>query len=235
MERSVRMPLGVVVERRKSTSRWQDWMWRPVSVILGAPPVGPEWRELLRGETWTHYHAANLPLELHRVETEAYLLNLAQAAAPDLRRAAAGDRARARMPYRPLLITASPVEAESYLASGDEIVEGVPMPAAVIAWLRDFVDRHHVERPFVKRKRARGADAPARAGRRADAGRALAERRRAWLTRASCNAGHGARPRRAAPCRSGRLRQDPIAEREDAPEAADPPAFAAAREARAPG
>ena len=157
MERSVRMPLGVVVERRKSTSRWQDWMWRPVSVILGAPPLGPEWRELLRGETWTHYHAANLPLELHRAETEAYLLNLAQQP-PRIYVVLRPATAPAPAPYRPLLITASPVEAEGYLASGDEIVEGVPMPAAVVAWLRDFVDRHHVERPFVKRKRTRGAD-----------------------------------------------------------------------------
>ena len=172
MERSVRMPLGVVVERRKSTSRWQDWIWRPVSVIHGAPPVGPEWRELLRGETWTHYHAANLPLELHRVETEAYLLNLAQEP-PRIYVVLRPATEPAAQAYRPLLITASPVEAEGYLASGDEIVEGVPMPAAVIAWLRDFVDRHHVERPFVKRKRARGADDDKRGG-----GRMRAERSR---------------------------------------------------------
>ena len=154
MKRSVRMVLGVVVERRKSASRWQDWSWCPVSVILGAPPVGPEWRELLRGETWTQYHAANLPLELHRTETDDYLLNLSQHP-PRIYvvlRPAAGHGPHA---YRPLLITASPAEAEGYLASGDEIVEGVPMPAAVIAWLKDFVDRHHVERPFVKRKRGK--------------------------------------------------------------------------------
>jgi hypothetical protein len=156
MERSVRMALGVVVERRKSTSRWQDWSWRPVSVILGAPPVGPEWRELLSGETWTQYHAANLPLELHRGETDDYLLNLSQhpPRVYVVLRPAAGPGSHA---YRPLLITASPAEAEGYLASGDEIVEGVPMPVAVIAWLKDFVDRHHVERPFVKRKRGKGA------------------------------------------------------------------------------
>ena len=174
MERSVRMPLGVVVERRKSTSRWQDWMWRPVSVILGAPPLGPEWRELLRGETWTHYHAANLPLELHRAETEASLLNLAQQP-PRIYVVLRPATAPAPAPYRPLLITASPVEAEGYLASCDEIVEGVPMPAAVVAWLRDFVDRHHVERPFVKRKRKRGADG---AGDGRGDGRMRAERSR---------------------------------------------------------
>ena len=31
------------------------------------------------------------------------------------------------------------------------------MPSLVIAWLEEFVARHHVERPFVKRKRERGA------------------------------------------------------------------------------
>ncbi|MCC2665063.1 MAG: uncharacterized protein K0S35_2985 [Geminicoccaceae bacterium] len=126
-------------------------------MILGAPPVGPEWRELLRGETWTHYHAANLPLELHHVETEAYLLNLAQEP-PRIYVVLRPATEPAAQAYRPLLITASPVEAESYLASGDEIVEGVPMPAAVIAWLRDFVDRTLVT------AQGRGAQPPAGAG-----------------------------------------------------------------------
>ena len=154
MERSVQIALGVVVERRKSTSRWQDWSWRPVSVLLGAPPVGPEWRELVRGATWTQYHAATLPLELHRAETESYLHNLAQAP-PRIYVVLRPIAEPGPYAYRPLLITASPVEAEGYLSSGDEIVEGVPMPAAVIAWLKDFVGRHHVERPFVKRKRGK--------------------------------------------------------------------------------
>jgi hypothetical protein len=156
MEQSARMLLGVVVERRRSRSRWQDWSWRPVSVILGAPPLGPEWRELVRDQDWTRYHAANLPLELSRGETDAYILNLSQAPPRVyvVLRATGGQDAQ---PWRPLLITASPGEAEGYLSSGDEIVEGVAMPAAVIAWLEDFVARHHVERPFVKRKRKRGA------------------------------------------------------------------------------
>lgn len=156
MEQSARMLLGVVVERRRSRSPWQDWSWRPVSVILGAPPLGPEWRELLREADWTQYHAANLPLELSRSDTEAYILNLSQTP-PRIYVVLRSAGAQAAQPYRPLLITASPVEAEGYLSSGDEIVEGVPMPAPVVAWLEAFVARHHVERPFVKRKRKRGA------------------------------------------------------------------------------
>jgi hypothetical protein len=160
------MPLGVVVERRRSRSPWQEWSWRPVSVILGAPPLDGEWRMLVQDEGWTRWHAANLPLALSRSETEAYILNLSQTPP----RVYVVLRAAADQPHgwRPLLITASPVEAEGYLASGDEIVEGVPMPAPVIAWLEEFVARHHVERPFVKRKRRRGAagavDAAERAG-----------------------------------------------------------------------
>jgi hypothetical protein len=156
MEQSAQMPVGVVVERRKSRSPWQDWSWRPVAVILGAPPLGPEWRELVREADWTRYHAANLPLALNRGDTDAYILNLSQQP-PRIYvvlRATSGPDGQ---PYRPLLITASPAEAEAYLSSGDEIVEGVPMPAPVIAWLEAFVARHHVERPFVKRKRKRGA------------------------------------------------------------------------------
>ena len=156
MERSVHMPLGVVIERRQSTSPWQDWVWRPVSVLPGAPPVGAEWHELVRGATWTRYHAANLPLELHRSETDAYLLNLAQPS-PRIYVVLRPATAPGPNPFRPLLITASPVEAESYQSSGEEIVEGVPMPEPVIAWLEAFVARHHVERPFVKRKRNKGA------------------------------------------------------------------------------
>lgn len=154
MEQSAQMLLGVVVERRRSKSPWQDWSWRPVAVIVGAPPLGPEWRELVRADDWTRYHAANLPLALSRSETEAYILNLSQRP-PRIYvvlRASGGAEAQ---PYRALLITASPSEAEAYLSSGDEIVEGVPMPAPVIAWLEAFVARHHVERPFVKRKRKR--------------------------------------------------------------------------------
>ena len=75
MERSIRMPLGVVVERRELDNRWQRWAWKAVAVIPGAPPV-EEWRELVRGERFVRWHAATLLLELHRAETEAYRVNL---------------------------------------------------------------------------------------------------------------------------------------------------------------
>jgi hypothetical protein len=159
-ERSAAMPLGVVVERRASRSPWQEWVWRPVSVIVGAPSLGTEWRELVRGDGWTQFHAANLPLELHRTETEAYLVNLSQRP-PRVYVVLRPTSDPAPHAFRPLLVTASPYEAEGYLESGEEIVEGVEMPEPVIAWLRAFVDRHHVQEPFVKRERSKGTDTSA--------------------------------------------------------------------------
>jgi hypothetical protein len=147
MERRISMPLGVVVERRELDNRWQRWAWKPVAVIPGAPPVGP-WRELVRGERFVRWHAATLPLVLHRTETEAYRANLSgrmPAVYVVLREQPGGAHE-----YAPALVTASPYEAAGY---AEDIVEPVPMPDGLLAWVQDFVHRHHVDQPFAKRKR----------------------------------------------------------------------------------
>ena len=52
-------------------------------------------------------------------------------------------------------VTASPYEAQDYCDTGEEIVEPVPMPPGLVAFVREFVERHHVEEEFVKRRRDR--------------------------------------------------------------------------------
>jgi hypothetical protein len=155
MERSVSMPLGVVVERRELDNRWQRWAWKAVAVIPGAPPV-EAWRELARGERCMRWHAATLPLQLHRAETEAYRVNLSgrsPAIYVVLRKVQPSERT-AGNEVAPFLVTASPYEAEGYM-EGEDLVEAAPMPQALLAWVQHFVDRHHVDQPFVKRKRKR--------------------------------------------------------------------------------
>jgi hypothetical protein len=160
-ERSRTMPLGVVIERQPSASRWQKWRWQAVGVMPGAPPV-EGWRELLREGDVVRWHAATLPLELHRTGTADYRYNLS-GKVPSvyvvLRRQRDPERELA-----PILVTVSPGEAQSYGEFGDDVVEAVPMSAGLIAWVQDFVDRHHVDRPFKKRKRDR-ADPEALGGR----------------------------------------------------------------------
>jgi hypothetical protein len=155
MERRSSMALGVVVERREIDNRWQRWSWKAVAVIPGAPPVDA-WRELVRGDRFVRWHGATLPLELHRAETEAYRVNLSgrsPAIYVVLRNVESSERT-AGNDVAPFTVTASPYDAEGYM-EGDDLVEAVPMPEGLITWVRAFVERHHVDEPFVKRKRKR--------------------------------------------------------------------------------
>lgn len=155
VERSITMPIGVVVERRELDNRWQKWAWNAVAVIPGAPAV-TEWREIARGARFVRYHAATLPLELHRKLTDTYRYNLS-GQVPSvyvvLRRQSSGAHE-----YAPVRLTACPYEAQSYEIDGEAIVDAVPMTEGLIAWVQAFVDRHHVDRPFYKRQRKRNRD-----------------------------------------------------------------------------
>jgi hypothetical protein len=55
--------------------------------------------------------------------------------------------------YVLLAVTADPAEGEAFTESGSDLVEAVPMPAAIVEAIGNFIAEHHVERPFVKRRR----------------------------------------------------------------------------------
>lgn len=155
MNKQESMPLGVVVERREIDNPWQDHTWSAVAVIPGAAEID-EWRLLASDEGWVHYHAATLTLELHRSETEAYRTNLSDNP-PRVYVLLREDEENDEHEVAPFLVTVSAYEAQDYLDSSEEIVDGVTMPDAVIAWVQAFIDAHHVDEPFVKRKRKRHA------------------------------------------------------------------------------
>ncbi|MGB0683668.1 MAG: DUF3305 domain-containing protein [Magnetovibrionaceae bacterium] len=150
------LPIGVVIERREIESRWADHSWRPVSIIPGAPPVA-EWKEIRTGEGWVQFHAATLPLEIFGKETEGYRVNLANNPPVVYVVLRPGEEVEDNE-VEPMLVTVCPFEANSYEESGDEIVEGIPMPPDILAWLQKFVDDNHVEEPFKKRKRKKAFD-----------------------------------------------------------------------------
>jgi hypothetical protein len=165
MERSIVMPLGVVVERRELDNPWQKWSWQPVAVIPGAPPTG-QWRELARGEGWIRWHAATLQLELHHKETEAYRYNLSTRQPAIYVVLRKDEGAVPEQQVRPFVVTASPYEAQEYLESGEDTVEPVAMTPALMAWVQAFVERHPAPEPFKKRKRKRYDPEEAGLGRR---------------------------------------------------------------------
>lgn len=147
---SVSTRIGVVVERRPSQNRWIDEVWMPVAVIPGLE-AGEPWQVMREADGVRTYLACTLSLSLHRAEVEAYKLNLSETAPKVLivlSPAETGD-----MPYTVTLATCAPYEAEGYLMGGGEIVEPVPMPPEIIAWVKRFIDSHYREEPFVKRRR----------------------------------------------------------------------------------
>mgnify|MGYP003744957719 FL=1 len=145
------IPLGVVLRRTPGVTRWAPFAWAASGILVGAADAS--WRELRREGQAVEYHAATMTLELHGAETEAYLHGLSTQV-PSVY-VVMRESEQVDIPLAVLLATASPYEAQDYTDSGEELVEKVPMPDGLIAWVRDFVEEFHQEEVFVKRKRDR--------------------------------------------------------------------------------
>ncbi len=148
------IPLGIIVEKRKSNHPWADWTWRPIAAICNPPETEP-WNEIVCGEGFTRFHAATLQLVLHRKETEALKLNL-MLEKPELYVVLRNSEdLDSDFPYEPHLVTASSFDAQDYTDAGDDIVEKVEMPEPIAAFIQAFVEEHHIEEEFIKRRRDR--------------------------------------------------------------------------------
>jgi hypothetical protein len=147
-----RIPVGIVVERRKGSTPWAEFVWRPVAALPGVPET-PAWTPLATQGEQTNFYAGQAEVALFPSETGHYRDNLATGA-PSLwvvLRPTGGEP-----PYTLVLVTADPSEGEAYTESGADLVDCVPMPETVRASVEAFVAAHHVERPFYKRERRRG-------------------------------------------------------------------------------
>ena len=96
-------------------------------------------------------------IELFRRETDGYRANLSNVIPYVYVVLAKGTEAE-EPEILPFLATVCPYEAESYTEGDEEIVEGVPMPEEIGAWLQQFVDKHHIDEPFKKRKNKKAYD-----------------------------------------------------------------------------
>ena len=145
-----RIPVGVVVERRKAASPWVDSVWRPVAVLCGVPAAAP-WTVLAAADDATRFYIGSAEIELYRTETDHYRGNLASGV-PSIW--VALRPTGAVPPYDLFAVTADPSEGESFTQAGDDLVDAVPMPAAVRRIVEGFVAEHHAEQPVYRRKRA---------------------------------------------------------------------------------
>jgi hypothetical protein len=147
----VRIPVGVVVERRKADSPWQDFLYRPITVLAGAPVATP-WTVISSDADVTTLYAGQAMIELHRTETANYRDNLASSVPLVwvVLRPTAGETG-----FDLFMVTADPAEGEALTGAGNDLVEAVSMPRPLIEIVNSFIVEHHVEQPFFKRLRDR--------------------------------------------------------------------------------
>jgi len=140
--------VAVVMRRERIDNRWQPWRWVLADVVPHEDGFGTVPRLLLndeREERWLH---PGFAVELFTDDAEGYYLN-ASTAQPCFwvlwrmeEEALLADEPIAL----PQTVTLSYHDAGRWL-DAQETVEQVPAPPEVVAWLREFVDKHHVAEP----------------------------------------------------------------------------------------
>lgn len=145
----VSIPVGVVVERRRAKSVWAEFLWRPVSVLVGQPSAEP-WTVLDAQAERVLFYAGEAVIELHRTESAFYRDNLASEAP---RLWVALSPTTSDPPYQLLAVTADPAEGEGFTDAGNNLVDSVTMPRDIVAVVDQFIATHYVEQPFIKRRR----------------------------------------------------------------------------------
>jgi hypothetical protein len=143
--------VGVVVERRVLDNPWVDHAWVPVAVLAGAPVATP-WTILEQTVRLVRYYAGTFEVEFFGTDTTMYRENL-RSGQPSLWIALRQTAAPPGIAVQ--LVTADSSEAEAMTGTNSDIIDVVPMPAEIQHKLAAFVEAHHVEHPFVKRKRDR--------------------------------------------------------------------------------
>jgi hypothetical protein len=141
-----RFRFAVVMEKRPLASRWVDEVWQPVGVVLDASDPRERPLPLERAERerwlWTGFDA-----EVHRSESEGYYLNVS---APEPRVFVAWEVVD--NVGTPTLVTLSYNEAARWMDGGAQ-VDGVPMPAEILAALVTWVAANYHPEPRKKVRR----------------------------------------------------------------------------------
>jgi len=146
------MSLGIVLERTPVDHPWQDHEWKlaavlPGAALIDAPVILKEEPDVLQ------VHAETLNIELFKGETEGYRENLTGGSLIFVVLRDADEESDTEYDIVPFLATVCAYEAQDYMDASEERVDVIVMPPDMVAWVANFIDEHHVEVPFRKRKR----------------------------------------------------------------------------------
>lgn len=151
-----RREIGVVAEWQAVESPWCDHRWRVTELLPGAAAAAP-WTLLSSTPSVRRYFAGNAELLLYPLETDTLKHNI-EGPHPAVY---VFLRATAAEPGMDLLgATVCAGEAQAHVDTGSDLVEAVPMPPDILAWVASFVERHHIERAAYRRRRDRSDRAP---------------------------------------------------------------------------
>jgi hypothetical protein len=148
---ALRFPVAIVVEKIPLANRWASEKWQIGAVERDDSPLRVAVK-LSDDATGTRWRFTGFGIELHTSESEGYFLNIT---APDPKifvmwRMLEPERIGADgLAARPELVTVSYNEA-ARLMDGGEMVDALPLPPAVLAWMEPFVAANY--KPEPKRK-----------------------------------------------------------------------------------
>ena len=150
------LKVAVVMRRQRITGpmrRWQQWRWVLADVVPDELGFGSAARLLYHSDNEQRWLHPGYAVELFADDVEGYYLNLSTSAPCWFVLWRMEEQASvAQEPIaRPEMVTLSYVDAGRWL-DAQETVEQVAAPAAVVAWLRAFVDAHPVAEARQRRR-----------------------------------------------------------------------------------
>ncbi|CUX80107.1 MAG: Protein of unknown function (DUF3305) [Roseibaca calidilacus] len=140
--------VSVLAQRRPPVTRWGNAELRASAVLPQEPAVAPNTLLTSDGglETW---YLGGRDMVLYSGDTSHHKDNLLSGRPSVWVVIRGNDPSSAEV----VDVTADPYEGEGYASDLDLTVEAVPMPVSMRKLVKDFVETHHVEIPFKKRKR----------------------------------------------------------------------------------
>ncbi len=150
-DREAEVNVGVVLRRFPGVTKWKKWNWLPIAVVPGSNHEN--WKVLRKDGELTDFHAGTCSLNLHRSEVESYKVALSMSPPSVFVVLEKDDSANIDHEFNVHMVTASAYLAQDYSDCDEYLVEAVPMPEGLVAWVSEFVSFHYEEKPFVKRQR----------------------------------------------------------------------------------
>jgi len=135
-----RKRIAVIMQRRAVDNPWQTEVWEAMGVLADYAHGG-EPRVIVEAPGATQWLFPSFDIVLQRSEAEGYFHNVS-AAAPNVFVLWRMEDERAVPHY----VTVSYDEASRWMDGGAQ-VDAVPMPAAMRAWLREFVGENYRPEP----------------------------------------------------------------------------------------